>query len=122
MNTAAVATAIREIEAAGAEMRKCVASLDRRELIRAAQVAHEKYIGAEFTTGASYGEAGAYDLREKWHRHDMRDGSGVFDEAMQQVIAADLYPLMLVNPAAFGVALAKRIQEYADAQARRLAY
>lgn len=68
-------------------------------------------------------EDGAYSLRERFHQCDMRDASGIFPEAVSEVCcnAADLYALMLADPAEFGRELATRVRMYSDDMANKLA-
>lgn len=104
----AVTEILNGIEAAGAEMR-------RHSVFARAEKAHQKNI-ADL-------DSKSYILREKFHALDMRDGSGIFQEAVSEVCcgAADLYALMLADPAEFGRELATRVREYSDNAANRLA-
>ena len=106
MDTAA--DILEHLEAASAEMR-------RHSIFERAEKAHQKDI-ADL-------DSATYILREKFHALDMRDASGIFQEAVSEVCcnASDLYALMLADPAEFGRELATRVREYSDATANRLA-
>lgn len=106
MDTAA--EILEHLEAAGAEMR-------RHSVFVRAEKAHQLAI--------SDLDSATYILREKFHQQDMRDGTGIFQEAVSEVCcgASDLYALMLADPAEFGRELATRVREYSDATANKLA-
>jgi hypothetical protein len=104
----AVTEILNGIEEAAVEMR-------RHSIFARAEKAHQKNI-ADL-------DSAAYILRERFHQQDMRDASGIFQEAVSEVCcgASDLYALMLADPAEFGRELATRVREYSDATANRLA-
>lgn len=106
MDTAA--DILEHLAAAGAEMRS-------HSIFARAEKAHQKDI--------SDLDSAAYILRERFHQQDMRDASGIFQEAVSEVCcnAADLYALMLADPAEFGRELTTRVREYSDVTANRLA-
>lgn len=106
MDTAA--EIIKQLEEAGAEFRK-------HSVFARAEKAHQSAI-ADL-------DSSSYILREKFHALDMRDASGVFQEAVSEVCcgASDLYALMLADPAEFGRELAARVREYSDDMANKLA-
>ena len=106
MDTAA--EILEHLEAAGAEMR-------RHSIFERAEKAHQSAI--------SELESDTYILRERFHQQDMRDASGIFQEAVSEVCcgASDLYALMLADPAEFGRELAARVREYSDDMANKLA-
>lgn len=106
MDTAA--DILEHLEAAGAEMRS-------HSIFERAEKAHRSAI-ADLSSHP-------HILREKFHAQDMRDASGIFQEAVSEVCcnASDLYALMLADPAEFGRELATRVREYSDATANRLA-
>lgn len=105
MDTAA--EILEHLEAAGAEMRK-------HSIFARSEKAHQPAI--------SDLDSAAYILRERFHQQDMRDASGIFQEAVNEVCcgADDLYALMLADPAEFGRELATRVREYSDAVAEKL--
>lgn len=104
----AVTEILKDIEEAAIEMRK-------HSIFERAEKAHQKDI-ADL-------DSATYILRERFHQQGMRDASGIFQEAVSEVCcnAADLYALMLADPAEFGRELATRVREYSDATAHRLA-
>lgn len=106
MDTAA--EILEHLEAAGAEMRS-----------------HSVFARAEKAPQSAIVdlEDGAYSLRERLHQQDMRDASGIFQEAVSEVCcgADDLYALMLADPAEFGRELAARVRDYSDDMANKLA-
>jgi hypothetical protein len=104
----AVTEILNGIEEAAVEMR-------RHSIFARAEKAHQKNI-ADL-------DSAAYILRERFHQQDMRDASGIFQEAVSEVCcnAADLYALMLADPAEFGRELAARVREYSDDMANKLA-
>lgn len=106
MDTAA--EILEHLEAAGAEMRS-------HSVFARAEKAHQSAIVDL--------EDGAYSLRERFHQQDMRDASGIFQEAVSEVCcgADDLYALMLADPAEFGRELAARVRDYSDDMANKLA-
>lgn len=105
MDTAA--DILEHLAAAGAEMRS-------HSIFSRAEKAHQKDI--------SDLDSAAYILRERFHQQDMRDASGIFQEAVTEVCcnAADLYALM-ADPAEFGRELATRVRECSDDMANKLA-
>lgn len=104
----AVTEILKDIEAAAVELRK-------HSIFERAEKAHQKDI-ADLSSHP-------YILREKFHACDMRDASGIFQEAVSEVCcgASDLYALMLADHAEFGRGLASRVREYSDATANKLA-
>lgn len=56
--------------------------------------------------------------RAQWHQHDLQGSDqGIFFEAITETVAAhhaELYTLMLADPAQFGVRLANMAHAYAD--------
>lgn len=104
----AAAEIVELLEEVGAEMRK-------HSIFERAEKAHRRAI--------SDLDSGAYILRDRFHVQDMRDASGIFQEAVNEVCcdASDLYALMLADPAEFGRELATRVREYSDAMANKLA-
>lgn len=104
----AVTEILKDIEEAAIELRK-------HSIFERAEKAHQSAI-ADLSSHP-------YILREKFHAMDMRDASGIFQEAVSEVCcgASDLYALMLADPAEFGRELATRVREYSDATAHRLA-
>lgn len=104
----AVTEILKDIEAAAVEMRS-------HSIFARAEKTHQSAIAGL--------DSATYILRERFHQQDMRDASGIFQEAVSEVCcgASDLYALMLADPSEFGRELAARVREYSDDMANKLA-